>query len=142
MIDLWGRGRSLQPLIHAFTVSSTLMLNIQVVFVFVAVPMFHTQTVKFNLIHFSLGIHSENETEEGPKLAPTRSASCPNSESLGLLRIPHPPTQPPSMYAISPTSPLSPLIQRLNIPDPGPVRTDGWMAVIAHVRIQKKAPLR
>ncbi|KAM9328414.1 uncharacterized protein C12orf56 homolog [Pholidichthys leucotaenia] len=36
----------------------------------------------------------------------TRSASCPNSETLGLLRIPHPPTDPPSRNSLS-ASPIS-----------------------------------
>ncbi|XP_045928581.1 uncharacterized protein C12orf56 homolog isoform X1 [Micropterus dolomieu] len=62
--------------------------------------------------------HSERRTEEVHTLPPTRSASCPNPETLGLLRVPRPPTQPPSTATSptsSPTSPLSPLAQRLNI---------------------------
>ncbi|KAM6895756.1 uncharacterized protein C12orf56 homolog [Xenentodon cancila] len=44
-----------------------------------------------------------------PVLKPTRSASCPNSEILGLPRVPHPPSQLPSydspfMYPASPSS--------------------------------------
>ncbi|XP_042259278.1 uncharacterized protein C12orf56 homolog [Thunnus maccoyii] len=63
---------------------------------------------------------SEEVTEEVHVSKPTRSASCPNSETLGLLKVPHPPTQPPStppsLYspASSPTSPLSPSDHRLD----------------------------
>ncbi|XP_044041240.1 uncharacterized protein C12orf56 homolog isoform X2 [Siniperca chuatsi] len=63
--------------------------------------------------------HSERRTEGVHTLAPTRSASCPNPETAGLLRVPHPPTQPPST-ATSPTSSPT-LTQRLNIPEPGQV---------------------
>lgn len=35
-------------------------------------------------------------------LPPPRSASCPNPETLGLLRVPHPPSTASSLY--SPTS--------------------------------------
>ncbi|XP_072233985.1 uncharacterized protein C12orf56 homolog [Leuresthes tenuis] len=43
-----------------------------------------------------------------PVLKSTRSASCPNRESLGLQeRVPHPPSQPPSFYSSS-TPPSSP----------------------------------
>ncbi|XP_008289869.1 uncharacterized protein C12orf56 homolog [Stegastes partitus] len=45
-----------------------------------------------------------------PKLKPTRSASCPDPETLRLPKVPHPPTQPPSS---SPTSPPSPSEQNL-----------------------------
>ncbi|XP_059181486.1 uncharacterized protein C12orf56 homolog isoform X2 [Centropristis striata] len=64
-------------------------------------------------------------TEDVPLLPPTRSASCPNPESLGLLRVPRPPTQPRSTASSptgSPTSPLSPIAQRLNLPDSGQVQ--------------------
>ncbi|KAI3366613.1 hypothetical protein L3Q82_009294 [Scortum barcoo] len=91
------------------------------------------QTVKVNVTHFFLFLfpsplrHSENGMEELHMLPPTRSASCPNSETLGLPRVPHPPTKPPSTApsisstTSSPTSPLSPLDQRLRIPEPGKV---------------------
>ncbi|XP_035004015.2 uncharacterized protein C12orf56 homolog [Hippoglossus stenolepis] len=39
--------------------------------------------------------HSDRRTEEVRMLKPSRSASCPNPDTLGLLRVPHPPTQPP-----------------------------------------------
>ncbi|XP_070785342.1 uncharacterized protein C12orf56 homolog [Enoplosus armatus] len=72
--------------------------------------------------------HSENRMEEVHMLPPPRSASCPNPETLGLLRVPQPPSQPPSTATSpsssptsSPTSPLSPSAQRLNIPEPGQV---------------------
>ncbi|XP_070847626.1 uncharacterized protein C12orf56-like isoform X4 [Chaetodon trifascialis] len=67
--------------------------------------------------------HSERGAEELHLSEPPRSASCPNPETLGLLRVPHPPTTPPSLYSTisSPTSPLSPSNQRLNSPEPGQV---------------------
>uniref|UniRef100_A0A3Q3W597 Uncharacterized protein n=1 Tax=Mola mola TaxID=94237 RepID=A0A3Q3W597_MOLML len=49
-------------------------------------------------------------------LLPTRSTSCPNPETLGLLRVSQPPIQSRSPRS-SPTSLVSPLYQRLNIPD-------------------------
>ncbi|KAM9334865.1 LOW QUALITY PROTEIN: uncharacterized protein C12orf56 homolog [Symphorus nematophorus] len=75
------------------------------------------------ITHTLEGKDGERGTEEVPMLAPTRSASCPDPESLGLPRIPHPPSTPPSLYSTSssPTFPLSPLIQRLNIPEHGQV---------------------
>ncbi|XP_033470446.1 uncharacterized protein C12orf56 homolog [Epinephelus lanceolatus] len=63
---------------------------------------------------------SERATEEVHTLPPTRSASCPNPETLGLPRLPHPPTQSPSA-ASSPTSPLSPSSDRLSVPDARPI---------------------
>ncbi|XP_036976994.1 uncharacterized protein C12orf56 homolog [Acanthopagrus latus] len=39
---------------------------------------------------------SEKETEGLHMMRQTRSASCPNPETLGLPRFPHPPAQPPS----------------------------------------------
>ncbi|MEQ2224437.1 hypothetical protein ILYODFUR_007406, partial [Ilyodon furcidens] len=42
-----------------------------------------------------------------PLLKPTRSASCPDPETLGLLRIPHPPSQAPSSYSPSSSSSAS-----------------------------------
>ncbi|XP_074481901.1 uncharacterized protein C12orf56 homolog [Sebastes fasciatus] len=59
-----------------------------------------------------------------PKRSSTRSASCPDPETLGLLRVPHPPNQPPSAEPSptgSPTAPLSPSDHRLNVPDTGQV---------------------
>uniref|UniRef100_A0A3B4UXJ7 Uncharacterized protein n=2 Tax=Seriola dumerili TaxID=41447 RepID=A0A3B4UXJ7_SERDU len=56
---------------------------------------------------------SRSEWRKGGKephmLKPTRSASCPNPETLGLLKVPHPPTQPPSSAPslYSPTSSLT-----------------------------------
>ncbi|XP_019964843.2 uncharacterized protein C12orf56 homolog [Paralichthys olivaceus] len=44
-------------------------------------------------------------TEEVRVLKPSRSASCPNPETLGLLRVPHPPTQPPLYPPTSSSSP-------------------------------------
>ncbi|XP_040006378.1 uncharacterized protein C12orf56 homolog isoform X2 [Xiphias gladius] len=58
---------------------------------------------------------------------PARSASCPNPETLGLLRVPHPPGQPPStapsLYdpASSPSSPPSPSEQSLKTLERGQV---------------------
>ncbi|XP_051275906.1 uncharacterized protein C12orf56 homolog [Dicentrarchus labrax] len=69
--------------------------------------------------------HSERGTEEVHMSAPTRSASCPDSETLGLPGVLQPPSQPPStplsLYSptSSPTSPLSPSDQRLNISESG-----------------------
>lgn len=66
-------------------------------------------------------------------LAPTRSASCPNPESLGLPRVPHPPTQPSSPLPFltrSTTFPLKAFNARLNGADEGQVRIGrqiGWM---------------
>ncbi|XP_075886103.1 uncharacterized protein C12orf56 homolog isoform X2 [Nelusetta ayraudi] len=57
-------------------------------------------------------------------LAPTRSASCPNPESLGLPRVPHPPTQPSSPLPFltrSTTFPLKAFNARLNGADEGQV---------------------
>ncbi|XP_061570408.1 uncharacterized protein C12orf56 homolog isoform X2 [Cololabis saira] len=47
--------------------------------------------------------------EPPPGLKPTRSASCPNPETLGLPRVQHPAAQPPSFYSplTSPASPSS-----------------------------------
>ncbi|XP_029317978.1 uncharacterized protein C12orf56 homolog isoform X2 [Cottoperca gobio] len=57
---------------------------------------------------------SESGTEVVSILPPTRSASCPDPETLGLLRVPHPPSTASSLY--SPTS-----NRRLNFPDTGQV---------------------
>ncbi|XP_071357753.1 uncharacterized protein C12orf56 homolog isoform X1 [Trachinotus anak] len=57
--------------------------------------------------------HGGWRKEEVHMIKPTRSASCPNPETLGLPRVPHPPTQPlstePRLYSpgSSPTSPRS-----------------------------------
>ncbi|KAM7367309.1 hypothetical protein PAMP_015220 [Pampus punctatissimus] len=60
-------------------------------------------------------------TEEVHMLKPTRSASCPNPETLGLPRVPHPPSTTPSVY--SPTSPRPPSDQGLkSAPDQVPWR--------------------
>ncbi|CAK6978159.1 uncharacterized protein C12orf56 homolog [Scomber scombrus] len=82
----------------------------------------HCPTIPHNLEGYPA--HGEQITEEIHLLKPTRSASCPNPETLGLLRVPHPPSQPPSLYsaASSPTSPLSPSDHRLNLrTEPGQV---------------------
>ncbi|XP_070709678.1 uncharacterized protein C12orf56 homolog [Pempheris klunzingeri] len=89
----------------------------------------HCQTITSTLEGYpAQRNHSETRTEEVHTLAPARSASCPNPETLGLLTVPQPPTHPPStpppLYSpiSSPTSPRSPLAQRLNIPEPGQVQ--------------------
>ncbi|XP_069543621.1 uncharacterized protein C12orf56 homolog [Brachyistius frenatus] len=59
-----------------------------------------------------------------PVLKPIRSASCPNPETLGLVRVPRSPTQSASLYSwsSSPTSPPSPseqnptTLQRSQVP--------------------------
>ncbi|KAM3587458.1 uncharacterized protein V6R79_006060 [Siganus canaliculatus] len=64
--------------------------------------------------------HSEAGPAEIRVPAPTRSASCPNPETLGLPRIPHPPPRSPTPSffspsvspAVSPSSPLSPVSGR------------------------------
>ncbi|KAG7244122.1 hypothetical protein INR49_004868 [Caranx melampygus] len=62
------------------------------------------------------------EKDELPMLKSTRSASCPNPETLGLPRTPHPPTQPsPYSPTSSPTSPRSPSEQSLKTTDSGQV---------------------
>ncbi|XP_033989327.1 uncharacterized protein C12orf56 homolog isoform X2 [Trematomus bernacchii] len=49
------------------------------------------------------GIRSPSESvTEHHMLPPPRSASCPNADTLGLLRVPHPPPTASSLY--SPTS--------------------------------------
>ncbi|XP_054862777.1 uncharacterized protein C12orf56 homolog [Amphiprion ocellaris] len=40
-----------------------------------------------------------------PQIKPSRSASCPDPETLGLPRLPHPPSQPPPNSSTSPPSP-------------------------------------
>uniref|UniRef100_A0A3Q3EF87 Si:ch211-258f14.2 n=1 Tax=Labrus bergylta TaxID=56723 RepID=A0A3Q3EF87_9LABR len=66
-------------------------------------------------------VQGEGGTEEVHMLPPTRSASWPNPESLGLLKVPHPParppSKPPSLYSLSssPSISPSPSDQRLNI---------------------------
>ncbi|XP_078098764.1 uncharacterized protein C12orf56 homolog [Sander vitreus] len=81
-----------------------------------------THTLEGYPVHSS---PSEMGTEEVHMLTPTLSASCPNPETLGLLRVPHPPNQSvspaPSLYSPNgfPTSPPSPSNHRLNIPDTG-----------------------
>lgn len=55
----------------------------------------------------------------------TRSASCPNPETLGLLRVPRPPADPPSPPAsvYSPTAPRSPPEPRQNVSESVQVQT-------------------
>ncbi|GAA6218734.1 uncharacterized protein C12orf56 homolog [Lates japonicus] len=67
--------------------------------------------------------HNEWTKEEVHMLKPTRSASCPNPETLGLLRVPHPPTRPPSLYSptSSPSLPPSPSEQSLKSLESGQV---------------------
>ncbi|XP_073336520.1 uncharacterized protein C12orf56 homolog [Pagrus major] len=63
---------------------------------------------------------SDREAEGVHMMRTARSASCPNPETLGLPRFPHPPTQPsstpPYLYS-STSSPSSPL----SIPENGKV---------------------
>ncbi|KAA8580349.1 hypothetical protein FQN60_005884 [Etheostoma spectabile] len=74
--------------------------------------------------------HGSPSGEEVYMLPPTRSASCPNPETLGLLRVPHPPTQSvsttPSLHSPngSPTSSPSSSNHRLNIPDTGQLSSE------------------
>ncbi|XP_019132441.2 uncharacterized protein C12orf56 homolog isoform X1 [Larimichthys crocea] len=66
--------------------------------------------------------YSERGTEEVPRLAHARSASCPNSETLGLPRVPHLPTTPTSLHSTtssSSTLTLSDSNQRPNTPEHG-----------------------
>ncbi|CAJ1054546.1 uncharacterized protein C12orf56 homolog [Xyrichtys novacula] len=86
----------------------------------------HCPTVAHN-VEGKDKIQNENGTEEVLMLPPPRSASWPNPESLSLLQVPHPPTQPPckspSLYSrsSSPSSCPSPSDQRLNITESGQV---------------------
>ncbi|XP_040886383.1 uncharacterized protein C12orf56 homolog [Toxotes jaculatrix] len=70
---------------------------------------------------------SEWMKEEVHMIKSTRSASCPNPETLGLLKVPHPPTQPPStapsLYSptSSPISSPSPTEQSLKTLESGQV---------------------
>uniref|UniRef100_A0A673ALZ4 Si:ch211-258f14.2 n=1 Tax=Sphaeramia orbicularis TaxID=375764 RepID=A0A673ALZ4_9TELE len=63
--------------------------------------------------------HIHTGTEHIHTLKTTRSASCPDSETLGLLMVPYPPTHPPSTAApfkstsSSPTSPRTTSSQSL-----------------------------
>ncbi|XP_015239423.1 PREDICTED: uncharacterized protein C12orf56 homolog [Cyprinodon variegatus] len=57
--------------------------------------------------------------ELSPVLKTSRSASCPDPETLGLLRIPHPPSQLLSSY--SPPSPSSPAEESLKTAESGQV---------------------
>ncbi|XP_074554419.1 uncharacterized protein C12orf56 homolog [Halichoeres trimaculatus] len=66
----------------------------------------------------ALRTQSANGTEEVPMLPPTRSASWPNQESLGLLKVPHPPAPP---HRRSSSSSPSPPDQRVNISESGQV---------------------
>ncbi|XP_062415378.1 uncharacterized protein C12orf56 homolog isoform X3 [Pungitius pungitius] len=66
------------------------------------------------------GHPAQRSPAELPPLPPSRSASCPDPETLGLVGVPHPPDRPPSAApsaAASPTSPLSPASRRLHLPD-------------------------
>uniref|UniRef100_A0A3B4WLQ3 Uncharacterized protein n=2 Tax=Seriola lalandi dorsalis TaxID=1841481 RepID=A0A3B4WLQ3_SERLL len=71
------------------------------------------QIPRSGVSHLSVSFRSRSEWRKGGKelhmLKPTRSASCPNPETLGLLQVPHPPTQPPSSAPslYSPTSSLT-----------------------------------
>ncbi|KAG8005516.1 protein C12orf56 [Nibea albiflora] len=60
--------------------------------------------ISFIFLSLFIRSYSERDTEEGPRLAPTRSASCPNSETLGLPRVPHPPNSPTSLYSTTSSS--------------------------------------
>uniref|UniRef100_A0A3B5A2A0 Uncharacterized protein n=1 Tax=Stegastes partitus TaxID=144197 RepID=A0A3B5A2A0_9TELE len=73
--------------------------------------LFPHQTIKPHISsHDSFRTSGQWKEELLPKLKPTRSASCPDPETLRLPKVPHPPTQPPSS---SPTSPPSPSEQNL-----------------------------
>ncbi|XP_068162715.1 uncharacterized protein C12orf56 homolog [Antennarius striatus] len=70
------------------------------------------------------GNHSEHRTAEVHILAPVRSTSCPHPETLGLPRVPQPPsTAPLFLYSstISPKPPLSPSNEGRNTPERGQV---------------------
>ncbi|XP_068573551.1 uncharacterized protein C12orf56 homolog isoform X2 [Cebidichthys violaceus] len=76
------------------------------------------------ITHTLEGYPAQRSPSELPTLPPTRSASCPDPETLGLIRVPPPPTRPPSTEpprTSSPISPLSPSSHRLNFPDAGQV---------------------
>ncbi|KAK9525882.1 hypothetical protein VZT92_016555 [Zoarces viviparus] len=77
------------------------------------------------ITHTVEGYPAQRSPGELPTLPPTRSASCPDPETLGLIGVPHPPTRPPSTApspTSSPTPPLSPSGHRLNFPDAGQVQ--------------------
>ncbi|XP_031714813.1 uncharacterized protein C12orf56 homolog isoform X1 [Anarrhichthys ocellatus] len=77
------------------------------------------------ITHTVEGYPAQRSPGELPTLPPTRSASCPDPETLGLIRVPHPTTRPPSTApspTSSPTSPLSPSSHRLNFPNTGQVQ--------------------
>ncbi|KAL6116642.1 uncharacterized protein ACO6RY_14611 [Pungitius sinensis] len=66
------------------------------------------------------GHPAQRSPAELPPLPPSRSASCPDPETLGLVGVPHPPDRPPSAApsaAASPTSPLSPASRGVHLPD-------------------------
>lgn len=87
----------------------------------------------FFVSHLSLPFRNNSEwrNEEVHIVKPMRSASCPNSETLGLLRVPHPPTQPsftaPYLYSTtsSSTLPISPSDPSLKTLQGGQVWTRG-----------------
>ncbi|XP_030004172.1 uncharacterized protein C12orf56 homolog isoform X2 [Sphaeramia orbicularis] len=71
------------------------------------------------------GYPTHRGTEHIHTLKTTRSASCPDSETLGLLMVPYPPTHPPSTAApfkstsSSPTSPRTTSSQSLKTSESG-----------------------
>ncbi|XP_071370977.1 uncharacterized protein C12orf56 homolog [Centroberyx affinis] len=74
--------------------------------------------------------HTVGGEVEVHMLRPVRSASCPDPETLGLLRLPrprgHPPSPTPSLHSFvsplaSPSSPLSPLERSPKIHEAGQV---------------------
>nr|XP_040029903.1 uncharacterized protein C12orf56 homolog isoform X1 [Gasterosteus aculeatus aculeatus] len=80
----------------------------------------HCPTITYTL----QGHPAQRPPGELPPLPPSRSASCPDPESLGLAGVPHPPDRPPSTAPSptgSPTSPLSPDSRGLHFPDTGQV---------------------
>nr|XP_046235350.1 uncharacterized protein C12orf56 homolog isoform X2 [Scatophagus argus] len=80
----------------------------------------HCPTIKRTLEGYPA--QSERGTGDVRMLAPTRSASCPNPETLGLPRVAQPPTQPPAYSSTSsPTAPLSPSNERPHLPEHGQV---------------------
>ncbi|KAK2882947.1 uncharacterized protein C12orf56 homolog isoform X2 [Channa argus] len=71
-------------------------------------------------------------------LKPTRSVSCPNPETLGLVRVPHPPTQPPStapsLYSSTSSPTLPPSVSEQNLRTTGSGQVPGRISsVLSHL---------
>uniref|UniRef100_A0A3Q1F621 Uncharacterized protein n=1 Tax=Acanthochromis polyacanthus TaxID=80966 RepID=A0A3Q1F621_9TELE len=69
--------------------------------------------LSLSLFLVSIRTNSQWREDLFPLIKPTRSASCPDPETLGLVRLPHPPSLPPPG---SSTSSLSPSEQNLKTP--------------------------